>query len=70
MRNQLIDFMLESSSKLKFSFNTLHLGILFLDYFMSHNTRAQHEFQVYAATSLMLACNNTLIPYISKIAKA
>lgn len=54
---------------MKFSFNTLHLSILYLDNFMSGVRVHESEFHVYAATSLMLACIRLLL-YIYNSAKA
>lgn len=62
--------MLESSSRLKFSFNTLHLGILFLDHYLASYTVSDEQLYVYAATALMLACTCTSLATTRPLAKA
>jgi len=62
------------SEKLKFSFNTIHLAIFYLDFFLSTENIPSYQHQLYSLTSIFIAAKaielDERIPFISKLLNA
>lgn len=62
------------SEKLKFSFNTIHLSIFYLDSFLSQEAIPSYQHQLYSLTCIFIAAKaielDERIPFISKLLSA
>lgn len=62
------------SEKLKFSFNTIHLSIFYLDSFLSQEAIPSYQHQLYSLTCIFIAAKaielDERIPFISKLLNA
>eukprot|EP00825_Cyclidium_porcatum_P046341 TRINITY_DN725_c0_g1_i3.p1 TRINITY_DN725_c0_g1~~TRINITY_DN725_c0_g1_i3.p1 ORF type:complete len:400 (+),score=65.15 TRINITY_DN725_c0_g1_i3:183-1382(+) len=70
-RNQLVDLIWDIGDKLKLQINTIHLAIYFQDYVSSKMSIAPSKYQVYAASSVLVAAKaielDQKIPFITKL---
>lgn len=71
VRHKIFEWMFDAGTKLKFSLNTIHLGVFFLDHFMNYNPSAVQSINLYATTALLVAAKSgeldERVPFVSKL---
>lgn len=66
--------MFSVSERLRFSFNTIHLAIFYLDYYLSQENIPTYQHQLYSITCIFIAAKaielDEKIPFVSKLLSA